>query len=139
MDEPQLNHKTIMDITRAKKKVKTLNEDIVNKVNKISVEPNHSMDYVTTWVNSGLSQLSSEFEKVKDDSKKTVTQASTKTKELVGNGLSQYNAKAAEVAKKLPGGIGVKAVEYPWVAMSFTLLAGFILRGVLMPRRNYRE
>jgi ElaB/YqjD/DUF883 family membrane-anchored ribosome-binding protein len=131
--------KTQLNVTRAKREANTPNEDNINKVNKISVEPNHSMDYVAAWVNSGLSQLSGEFEKVKDDSRKTVTHASTTTMKIVGNGLRQYNAKAAEVVNKLPGSVGVKAGEYPWVSIFFALMAGILLRGILMSRRNKQE
>ncbi|HSM23667.1 MAG TPA: hypothetical protein VK856_02265 [Anaerolineaceae bacterium] len=133
---PQLKQKTIMDVTRAKKKVNSLNEDNMNQVRKISVEQDLSLEYVAFWVNSGLSQLNSGFEKVKDDSKKTVTHASTTTKKILGNGLSQYNAQAAEVVNKLPGSVGVKAREYPWVSISFALIAGIFVRVFLMSRRN---
>jgi hypothetical protein len=139
MNEQLLNQKTQLDLTRVKKEVNSLNKDIFNKVNKISIESNHSMDFLAAWVNIGLSKLSSELEKVKEDSKKTVTHASTTTKKIVGAGLSHYNAKASEVVIFLPSWVGVKAGEYPWVSISFALLAGFLMRGFLMSRWNQQE
>ena len=139
MNGPQVDQNIQQEVTRVKKDMNTLREDGINKASQVSEDLHHSSEDVTALVNSGLAQLGSEFEKVKGDATKTVADATTTVKKNVGNGLSQFNAKAEEVAKKLPGGVGEKAGLYPWVAMSFALLAGFLLRGFLMPGRNYRE
>lgn len=135
MYEPKLDQIIHQDVNRMKNDLNTLTEDGVNKVTKVAEDLDHSTENVAAWVNTGVSHLTSEFEKMKDDAKKTVAHASTTLMKNVGNGLSQYNAKAEEVVNKLPGGVGVKAGEYPWVSITFALLAGFLLRSFLMPRR----
>jgi len=132
MTETQLNQKIQQDVTRVKKDLNTLKEDSVSKATK---NFDQSTEDLTAWVNSGVAQLSTGFEKVKDDATEAVVHATTAVKKNVGDGLSQYNAKATEVARKFPGGVGVMVGEYPWVAISIALFAGFLLRGLFMPRR----
>ena len=146
MNESQLDRKIQHDVTQVQKDLNTLKEDGIDKVSKVGEDLEHSTQDVAAWVNSGVTLLSSEFEKVKGDASKTVAHASktvahatTKVKKNVGNGLAQYNAKVAEVAKTVPGNVGVLAGRYPWVAISFALMAGFLLRGLLMPHRMDRE
>ena len=139
MNEPQFYQKTQQDVNRIKKDVNNLKEESINQVSKINEDTKHFTEEVADWVNKGVAQLSSEFEKVKDDTTKTVAHATSSVKKNVGNGLSQYNAKVTEVAEKLPGDVGVKAGKYPWVSISFALMAGFLLRGFLMPARNHRK
>ena len=146
MYESKLDQKVQQDVNRVKNSLNTLTEDGVIKATQVAEDLDRSTDNVANWVNTGVSHLSSEFEKVKDDAtktvddaKKTVAQASTKLVKNVGNGLSHYNAKAEEVVNKLPGDIGVKAGEYPWVSISFALLAGFLLRSLFVPRRILQD
>lgn len=139
MNEPKLDQKIEKEVTQVKKAANTLKEDVVKKVSKVSEESYLSTEDVAAWVNSGVAQLSNEFEKVKGDATKTVAHAASAVTKNVGTGLSQYNAKAAEVVKKLPGGVGVKAGKYPWVAITFAFMAGFLLGGFLMPGRNCRD
>ena len=139
MFESKLDQKIQHDVTQVQKDLNTLKEDGIDKVSKVGEDLNHSTENVAAWVNGGVAQLSSDFEKVKGDVIKTVTHATTTVKKNVGNGLTQYNAKAAEVARKLPGDVGEKAGRYPWVAISFALMAGLLLRGLLMPHRMDRE
>ena len=91
---------------------------------------------LTTWVEDGVSQLSEGFEKLTGDARETVVGAAATVKEDVGHGLSQYNAKAQEVADKVPGGFGEKAARYPWVAISIALAVGFLLGSLLKPARQ---
>ena len=70
------------------------------------------------------------------DAKETVADASATVKKDVGHGLSQYNAKAQEVADQVPGGIGKKVTRYPWVAISIALSFGLLLGVLLNPVRR---
>jgi len=135
MNEPQLDQKINQDVTRVKNSVKTLMEDGINKVSK---NFDQSTENAEAWVNSNVAQLSNEFEESKGDTTSTVAHATSKVIKNVGNSLSQFFGKAADVTKKIPGDVGVKVREYPWVAIPAVLLAGFFLRGFLMPSRNHR-
>ena len=146
MYESKLDEVIHQDVNRVKSDLNTLTEDGVKKASRVADDLDRTTENVADWVSNGVSHLSSEFEKVKDDAtktvadaKKTVAHASTKLVKNVGNGLSEYNAKAEEVVNKLPGDIGVKAGEYPWVSITFALLAGFLLRSLLMPRRILQD
>ena len=90
---------------------------------------------LTTWVEDGVSDLSTGIEKLTDDTKEAVADAAATVKKDVGRGLKQYNAKAQEVANKVPGDFGKKAVRYPWVAISIALVVGFMLGNLLHPAR----
>ena len=135
----QLDQKIKQDVTRVKKAVNTGIEDGINGINKVSKDLDHSTEKAEAWVNSSVSQLSNEFENAKGDATTTVAQATNKVIKNVGNGLSQFFGKAGDVAKKLPGDVGEKVREYPWVALPVVLVAGFLLRGFLMPARNHRR
>ncbi len=139
MYEPQIDRKIQQDVTEVKKDLNTLKEDGINKVSRVGEELNQTTEDAAAWVSGGVAHLSSEFEKVKGDATKMVADAATTVKKNVGDGLTQYNAKAAQVANKLPGDVGLNAGRYPWVAISFALLAGFLLRGLLMPHHMDRE
>lgn len=138
MNEPQMNQKIQHDISQVKKDMNTLKEDGFNKASEVKENSGRSAENLTNWVKSNAAQLSTGFSKAKDDATKTVVQTSATVKEKVGSGLSQYNAKATKVAQKLPFGLDLKAGMYPWVAVTFALVAGFMLRGALMPRHTYR-
>lgn len=83
-----------------------------------------------------VSQVTKGFEKLKGDAKDTLMGAADTLKKDVGHGLSQYNAKAQEFAKKVPGDLANKAVKYPWVAISIGLGIGLLLGGMLKPSRR---
>ncbi len=93
-------------------------------------------DDFTTWVEDSTSQLSEGFEDLTGKARETVVDAAAAVKKDVGQGLSQYNAKAQKVADKVPGDFGVKAVQYPWVAISIALAVGFLLGSLLKPTRQ---
>jgi hypothetical protein len=139
MNEPQLDQKIQQDITQVKKDLNTLKEDGINKVSEVGSDLGRSTEDVAAWVNSNVAQLSTDFEKVKGDATKKVAQATTTVKKNVGDGLIQYNAKVAGVAVKLPGGFAANAGMYPWVSITFAFLAGFLLRGLWMMRRDNNE
>jgi len=92
---------------------------------------------VTLMVGDSVSRVSQEFDKLANTTKETVVSAAETVKREVGNGLSQYNEKARDVAEKVPGDIAKKATEYPWVAISIALTVGFLLGSFIKPGRKY--
>jgi ElaB/YqjD/DUF883 family membrane-anchored ribosome-binding protein len=111
MNDQQLEHKVLKDAAKVKKDISILAGD-------------------------GASQLSEGFEKLKSDAWETVDGAVETVKKGIGQGLSQYNAKAQEFADQVPGDFSQKAARYPWVAISIALAAGFLLGGLLKPARR---
>ena len=102
---------------------------------KVSQDADMVIEDLNTLVGDGVSEFNQEFQKLTGDARETMVSAVTAIKKDIGQGLSQYNAKAQEVADKVPGGLGEKAARYPWVAISIALAAGLILGGLLKPAR----
>ena len=137
MNETQQDQKIQQDVNRVVKNLNTLKDDSVVRANMVGENLAQYPENVASWVNTGVATLSAEFEKVKDDAAEKVAKATTTVKKNVGDSLVQYNASANEAAMKLPGNVCVMARKYPWVAISFALVAGFVLRGVFIPRRSF--
>jgi len=91
---------------------------------------------LTTWVEENVSQMSKGLEKLTGDARDNLVNATATAKKDVGHGLSQYNAKVQELADKAPGGVGEKAAKYPWVAISITVVLGFLLGMLIRPARQ---
>lgn len=87
---------------------------------------------LTAWADDGASRVGEGFEKLMGDA----TEATATLKKDVGNGLSQYNAKAREVTNKVSAGIGEKVALHPRVAISIGLGVGLLLGGLLNPGRE---
>ena len=102
---------------------------------KVSQDADMVIEDLNTLVGNGVSEFNQEFQKLTGDARETMLSAVTAIKKDIGHGLSQYNAKAQEVADKVPGGLGEKAARYPWVAISIALAAGLLLGGLLKPAR----
>jgi ElaB/YqjD/DUF883 family membrane-anchored ribosome-binding protein len=140
MNDQQLEKKIRKDAARVKKDISTLVGDGVSRLSRfednVSQTTGKAKEDLTTWVEDGVSQLSEGFDKLTGDARETVVGAAATVKKDVGHGLSQYNAKAQEVADKVPGGFGKKVASYPWVAMSISLAVGFLLGILLKPGRQ---
>jgi ElaB/YqjD/DUF883 family membrane-anchored ribosome-binding protein len=141
MNDQQLENKVRKDAAKVKKDLNTLVGDSAARVNRyednVSQATGKAKEDLTTWVEGGVSQLSEGVEKLTGDARETVVGAAATVKKDVGHGLSQYNAKAQEVADKVPGGFGKKAAKYPWVAISIGLAIGFLLGSLLKPARQH--
>jgi len=129
MNDKAFENKVNRDVDQAKKDFTTLGEDNVTGLASIKKD-------LVTLGDDGVTGLSRKFEQLADDTKEMVTDAVKTLNKDVGHGLSQYNAKAQEVADKVPGGFGEKAARYPWVAMSIALAVGFLLGNLLKPTRQ---
>jgi ElaB/YqjD/DUF883 family membrane-anchored ribosome-binding protein len=128
MNDKAFENKVNRDVDQAKKDFTTLGEDNVTGLASIKKD-------LAMLGDDGVTGLSRKFEQLADDTKEMVTDAVKTLNKDVGHGLSQYNAKAQEVADKVPGGFGEKAARYPWVAISIALAVGFLLGNLLKPAR----
>ena len=90
----------------------------------------------STLMEDGISQYRRGFEKLTSNAMNTLAISVNTVKKDIGHGLSQYNAKAQEFANKVPGHLGEKAVIYPWVTISITLVIGYLLGSLLRPVRR---
>ena len=140
MNDRKLETKIRQDIANVKKDLRTLAGHGAARVSRfednISEVTDNARADLTTWVEENVSQMSKEFEKLTRDAKDAVVGTATKVKKDVGHGLSQYNAKVQELADKAPGGFGKKAIRYPWVAVTITMVVGFMLGMLIKPARH---
>lgn len=112
MNDRQFEKKTERDAAKVKKELNNLVED-------------------------GVNQLGEKVEKLTDDARETLVSTASTVKKDIGQGVSQYNAKAQEYAEKVPGGLAEKAAKYPWVAILIGVGIGVLLGGLLKPSRRF--
>jgi ElaB/YqjD/DUF883 family membrane-anchored ribosome-binding protein len=129
MNDKAFENKVNRDVDQAKKDFNTLGEDNVTGFASIKKD-------LVTLGGDGVTGLSRKFEQLTDNTQEMVTDAVKTLNKEVGHGLSQYNAKAQEVADKVPGGFAEKAARYPWVTMSIALAVGILLGNLLKPARQ---
>ena len=142
MNDSQLEKKVGRDVGKVKKDLGTLVQDIAARVNRyddnVGQATVNAKNGVTTWTKDGASQVSEGFEKVTDDAQESVIDAASMVQKDVSHGLSQYNTKAQQVADKIPGDIGKKAAQNPWVMVSIALGVGFLFGSILSgPARKH--
>ena len=141
MNDQQLENKVCDDVTKVTKDLNTLVGDSAVRFSRLEDKVNQATgkakEDLTTWVGGSVSQLSEGFEKLTGDARVAVVGAAATVKKDVGHGLSQYNAKAQEVADKVPGDFGKQAARYPWVAMSIAIAAGFLVGFLLRPTQHH--
>lgn len=140
MNNQQMEMKVRKDAARLKKDLEHLVNDSATLYQRfeqnLSQNTGKAKEDLTTWVEDGVSQFGKGVEKITSEAKETVADASATVLKDVGRGLSQYNAKAQEVADQVPGGIGKKVASYPWVAISIALSFGLLLGVLLNPVRR---
>ncbi len=93
-------------------------------------------DDVVEWAEGGASKIKEGAHDFSDSAKETLQKTTKSIDKNVKHGMSQYNAKAQEVADKVPGGFGDKVVRYPWVAISVSLIIGIGLGILIKPTRH---
>jgi ElaB/YqjD/DUF883 family membrane-anchored ribosome-binding protein len=96
----------------------------------------NAKDDVVTWVEEGVSNLKEGSHQLMDETKEAFDKTAKVIDKNVKKGLSQYNAKAQEIADNVPGGLGDKVLRYPWVAISIGVLFGVVLGILLKPTRH---
>jgi ElaB/YqjD/DUF883 family membrane-anchored ribosome-binding protein len=141
MNDRQFDNKVRKDVDQVKKDVRILVGDGTAQLSRIGAKVDlaavKAREDLNTWVEDCIYQLGDGLEKLTDDAKERVVNAAAEVKKGVGHGLSQYDAKAREVANIIPGGFGKKAARYPWVSISIALVVGLLLGGLLKPARHY--
>jgi len=140
MNDRQLDRKIRQDAAKVKKDLGTLAEDSAARVSNveenISDATTHAKTRITTWVDDNASRMSRELEKLTGEARETIGGAAATLKKDIGHGLSQYNTKVQKMVDKAPGGLSEQAAKYPWVALSITVLAGFLLGMLIKPGRQ---
>ena len=126
MNDKAFENKVNQDVDQAKENLATLGEDSLAGLDSIKKD-------LVTLGDDVVTRLSRKFDQLSDSTMEKVTEAVKTLNKDVGRGLSQYNAKAQDVADRVPGGFSKKATKYPWVTMSITLAAGLLLGVLLKP------
>jgi len=140
MKDRQLDKKIQRDFANAKKELGNLAEDGAARISivkdDISDATIHTEAGITTWVEDNASKISKELGKLTGDARESMAGAAEVLKKDLGNGLSQYNTKVQQMVDKAPGGLRKQAAKYPWVALSITVAAGFLLGMLIRPARQ---
>jgi len=129
MNDKAFENKVNRDVDQAKKDFTALGEDNVAGFAKIKKD-------LVTLGDDGVTGLSRKFEQLADDTKEMVTDTVKTLNKDVGHRLSQFNTKVQDVADRVPGGFGKKAVGYPWVTITISLVFGLLLGALLKPGRQ---
>jgi ElaB/YqjD/DUF883 family membrane-anchored ribosome-binding protein len=129
MNDKAFENKVDRDIEQTKKDLATLGDDNVAGLARIKKD-------LATLGEDGVTGLGRKFEQLADDAKEMVSDAVNTLNKDVGDGLSLYNAKVQDVADRVPGDIGKKAVGYPWVTITISLVFGLLLGVLLKPGRR---
>lgn len=140
MNDRKLEKKIRQDAVNVVNDVSTLAGDSAARFGRfeddVSQATGKAKADLTTWVEENVSQMSKGLEKLTGDARDNLVNATATAKKDVGHGLSQYNAKVQKLADKAPGGVGEKAAKYPWVAISITVVLGFLLGMLIRPARQ---
>jgi ElaB/YqjD/DUF883 family membrane-anchored ribosome-binding protein len=84
----------------------------------------------------GITGLNRIFDQLTGDTVKTVDGAAKTVNKTVEQGLSQFNTKVQDIADRIPGELGKKALGYPWVTITISLVVGLALGSLLKPGRH---
>lgn len=143
MNDRQLDRKIRRDAAKVKKDLGTLADDSTARVgnieDNISDAATRTKAGITTWVEDNASMMSKELGKLTGDARDSMVGAAATLKKDISHGLSQYNTKVQEMVDKAPGGLSERAAKYPWVALSITVVAGFLLGMFIKPARQARQ
>ena len=104
--------------------------------NKVNQDIDNVKEDIATLTDDGATGLSRKYGQLEDDVKSTVSEAVKTINKGVGQGLSQYNAKAQDMADRVPGDFGKKIAGYPWVTITLSLDLGLLLGALLKPGRQ---
>lgn len=143
MNEKKLEKKIEKDIVRVKKEIGTLAEDSRNRlsefVNELGLTTNQAKKDISSQVEEEISHFEANVEKFAQKAKSNVVEAAATAKKEVEHGLGIYNAKAQRIADKVPGHIGEKAAQYPWVAVTVALGLGVLVSNLVSRTLTFRH
>ena len=109
---------------------KQMEKRIQQDAEKVKKDINTLMDDGVTQATRGFEKLTGEAKKLTGEAKESLANTAVSVGKDIGEGLKQYNAKANEFAKSVPGDLGKKVTQYPWVAISIGLGIGLLLGGL---------
>ncbi len=89
-----------------------------------------------SWFTDESHQTSKRFSKMNEEIKGTAFNVVDTVRKNAGHILEQYNSRVQQTVDEIPGGFGEKIAKYPWVAISATLIVGFMLGGLLKPAQR---
>jgi len=115
---------------------KQMEKKIQHDAEKVKKDINNLMDDGVTTATRGLEKLTGEAKKLTGEAKDTLISTADSVGKDIGKGLKQYNAKADEIAKSVPGDLGQKVSQYPWVAISIGLGIGLLIGGLFKHARR---
>jgi len=104
--------------------------------NQIQKDTEAIKEDLNTLAEDSISQVTEGYENFKDEALSTLDDAVHTVKKEVEHGLSQYNAKAQELADKVHDGLSNEITKYPWVSISIALVVGVMIGGFLKPGRR---
>jgi ElaB/YqjD/DUF883 family membrane-anchored ribosome-binding protein len=140
MNNQKLENKIRKDVTRTQKDLNMLVKDSAARVNRFEENVNqaagNTQEGLTNWVEDNVSQVSAGVEKLTGDAMETGAETVATMKKKVGHGLRQYNARAQEVAEKIPGNFAKKATKYSWVAITTAFVVGILVGILITPNRR---
>ncbi len=140
MNDRQLDRKIRQDAAKVKRDLGTLAKDGASRVSNIeeniSDATTNAKAGIATWVEDNASKMSRDLGKFTSDANESMVGVAATLKKDIGHGLSHYNTKVQEMVDKAPGGLREQAAKYPWVALSITVLAGFLLGMIIRPARQ---
>ena len=113
----------------ARKRIKEMSEKQMEK--RIQQDSKKVKKDINILMEDGVSQVTRGLEKLSGEAKETLVSTADSVKKDIGQGLKQYNAKANELAKNVPGDLSKNVNKYPWVAISLGLAIGLLLGGLL--------
>jgi ElaB/YqjD/DUF883 family membrane-anchored ribosome-binding protein len=113
---------------KARKGNKKMNEKQMEK--RMQQDAEKVKKDINTLMDDGVTQATRGLEKLTGEAKESLISTADSVGKDIGKGLKQYNAKANEIAKSVPGDLGKKVAQYPWVAISIGLGIGLLLGGL---------
>jgi ElaB/YqjD/DUF883 family membrane-anchored ribosome-binding protein len=115
---------------KVKMNEKQMEKRIQKDAEKVKKDINSLMEDGVTQVTRRFEKITGEAKKLTGEAKESLANTAASVGKDVGKGLKQYNAKANEFAKSVPGDLGKKVSQYPWVAISIGLGIGLLLGGL---------
>jgi ElaB/YqjD/DUF883 family membrane-anchored ribosome-binding protein len=108
---------------------KQMEKKIERDAEKVKKDINTLLDDGVTQASRGFEKLTGDAKKFTGEAKESLANTAASVGKDIGKGLKQYNAKANEIAENVPGDLGKKVSQYPWVAISIGLGIGLLLGG----------
>jgi hypothetical protein len=143
MNTQKLDKKVSQDTARLKNDLSTLEGDSAARFGRFERDVTQASDKakedLSKWVDNEVTQINEGIEKFSGDAKEAMVGVTETMKKDVTHGLSQYNAKAQEIANKVPCDFSQKAARYPWVTITVALVLGFLLGGFIKSIQHHLD